>query len=59
MAWLPCSVRVVQLRIEIRMWIEKIDDQLMSTCGKLQRGMTGSSPLYRLSICLGVPFCAG
>jgi hypothetical protein len=39
MAWLTCSVRVVQLRIESRLWMEKLEDQLMSASGKLQRGM--------------------
>ena len=39
MARLTCSVRVVQLRIESRLWMEKLEDQLMSASGKLQRGM--------------------
>ena len=39
MARLTCSVRVVQLRIESRFWMEKLEDQLMSASGKLQRGM--------------------
>ena len=39
MARLTCSVRVVQLRIESRLWMEKLEDQLMSVSGKLQRGM--------------------
>lgn len=39
MAGLTCSVRVVQLRIESRLWMEKLEDQLMSVSGKLQRGM--------------------
>ncbi|MDR6265274.1 hypothetical protein GGE09_002282 [Roseobacter sp. N2S] len=34
MAGLTCRVRVVQLRIESRLWIEKIEGQLMfSICG--------------------------
>lgn len=39
MARLTCSVRVVQLRIESRVWMEKLEDQIMSASGKLQRGM--------------------
>ena len=39
MARLTCSVRVVQLRIESPFWMEKLEDQLMSASGKLQRGM--------------------
>jgi hypothetical protein len=39
MARLTCSVRAVQLRIESRLWMEKLEDQLMSAFGKLQRGM--------------------
>ncbi len=39
MAALTWSVRVVQLRIESRLWMEKLEDQLMSASGKLQRGM--------------------
>ena len=39
MARLTRSVRVVQLRIESRLWMEKLEDQLMSASGKLQRGM--------------------
>jgi hypothetical protein len=39
MAQLTCSVQVVQLRIESRLWMEKLEDQLMSASGKLQRGM--------------------
>jgi hypothetical protein len=30
---------VVQLRIESRLWMGKLEDQLMSASGKLQRGM--------------------
>ena len=39
MARVTCSVRVLQLRIENRLWMEKLEDQLMSASGKLQRGM--------------------
>jgi hypothetical protein len=39
MAQLTCRVRVVQLGIESRLWMEKLEDQLMSASGKLQRGM--------------------
>ena len=39
MARLTCSVRVVQLCIESRLWMEKLEDQLMSASGKLHRGM--------------------
>jgi hypothetical protein len=39
MARLTCSVRVVQLRTESRLWMGKLEDQLMSASGKLQRGM--------------------
>jgi hypothetical protein len=39
MARLTCSVRGVQLRIESRLWMEILEDQLMSVSGKLQRGM--------------------
>ena len=38
-AWLTWSVRVVQLRIESRLWMGKLEYQLMSASGKLQRGM--------------------
>jgi len=39
MAQLTCSMRVVQLRIESRLWMGELEDQLMSASGKLQRGM--------------------
>ena len=39
MARLTCSVRVVQQRIESRLWMEKLEDQLMPDSGKQQRGM--------------------
>lgn len=39
MARLTCSVRVVQLRIESRLWMEKLEALLVSASGRLQRGM--------------------
>jgi hypothetical protein len=39
MSRLTCGVRVVQLRIECRLWMEKLEYQLMSASVKLQRGM--------------------
>jgi hypothetical protein len=42
MARLTCSVQVVQLRTESRLWMEKLEDQLMSVSGELQRGMRHS-----------------
>ena len=38
MARLTCSVQVVQLRIESRLWMEKLEAPLMSASEKLQRG---------------------
>jgi len=32
-------VRVVQLRIESRLWMEKLEALLVSASGRLQRGM--------------------
>ncbi len=39
MARLTCSVRLEQLRIESRLWMEKLEDQLMFASGMLRRGM--------------------
>ena len=39
MTRLTCSMRVVQLRIESRVWMGELENQLMSASGKLQRGM--------------------
>ena len=39
MARLTCSVRVVQLRIESRLWMEKLEDQLMTAFVKMHRSV--------------------
>jgi hypothetical protein len=43
MVWLTCSVRVVQLRIDSRLWMEKLEDQLMSAPGSCSAACDGRS----------------
>ena len=53
MAWLTCSVRVVQLCIESRLWMGKLEDQLMPYSEKLQREVRKgpSSPVIERARC--------